>query len=230
MSIAGIYKILNVTNGKYYVGGSLDIHRRWQQHKSYLRKGTHDNDYLQKSWNKHGSSSFVLEIVEELPLAKHRTDIHVIEQKYLTVAESERTKTYNLNFEATGGKLDDYAIQKLMGENNPMYGRRGKNHPSYGYKHTMEAREAISKFHLGKPKSSDARKKMSEAAKKLIVPNALDKRIWHFVNVNGSEYLGIQYDFRKHFDLTRSKVNEMVNGKRKQYRGWKSSPWMPTKS
>ena len=33
MAICGIYKITNNLNGKSYIGYSIDIQRRWSQHK-----------------------------------------------------------------------------------------------------------------------------------------------------------------------------------------------------
>ena len=33
MPICGIYKIGNKVNGKCYIGQSIDIKRRWRQHK-----------------------------------------------------------------------------------------------------------------------------------------------------------------------------------------------------
>ena len=62
--ISGIYKIVNKIDGKYYVGSSCDIHRRWKTHIYYLTRNRHINDYLQNAWNKYGNNSFELLIVE----------------------------------------------------------------------------------------------------------------------------------------------------------------------
>lgn len=37
----------------------------------------------------------------------------------------------------------------LQGKNNPMYGKTGKAHPAYGYKHTEENRKKISESQMG---------------------------------------------------------------------------------
>ena len=52
ISTIGIYKIINKVNGKYYVGSSLNINKRWSVHKSALSKNKHHNDHLQNAWNK----------------------------------------------------------------------------------------------------------------------------------------------------------------------------------
>jgi group I intron endonuclease len=54
----GIYKITNLVNNRYYIGSSLDIKRRWDTHRRMLNKNNHHNDFLQKSWNKHGGDNF----------------------------------------------------------------------------------------------------------------------------------------------------------------------------
>ncbi len=99
---SGIYKIINKINGKYYVGSSNDIdgfHGRWYEHINDLRSNRHDNDHLQKSWNKYGADAFKFVIVEKvLP-----RQLLATEQIYLNIASSEKDRTYNLNFLSTGG-------------------------------------------------------------------------------------------------------------------------------
>ena len=46
-----IYKITNITNGMVYVGQSVNIIKRWNEHKRNLRKGAHENKKLQNAWN-----------------------------------------------------------------------------------------------------------------------------------------------------------------------------------
>ena len=60
----GIYKILNKTNNKVYVGSSVNISNRQYKHFWMLKKGIHDNIYLQKSFNKNGDDNFTFEILE----------------------------------------------------------------------------------------------------------------------------------------------------------------------
>jgi len=60
----GIYKILNKTNNKVYVGSSVNLSNRQYKHFWMLKKGIHDNIYLQKSFNKNGDDNYTFEILE----------------------------------------------------------------------------------------------------------------------------------------------------------------------
>jgi group I intron endonuclease len=69
--ICGIYKITNKVNGKVYIGQSVDIYRRWKQHKK-IGQGLNEtkyqrnkNDPLYRAINKYGVDNFNFEIIEE---------------------------------------------------------------------------------------------------------------------------------------------------------------------
>lgn len=63
--ICGVYKIVNMINGKFYIGSSNDIKKRWVQHQNALNECTHGNAHLQNAWKKYGSKNFKFEIIEE---------------------------------------------------------------------------------------------------------------------------------------------------------------------
>jgi group I intron endonuclease len=64
---AGIYGIRNTVNGKWYVGSSINIQRRWQKHTQRLRTGKHENTKLQRAWNKYGENAWEWVIFQYLP-------------------------------------------------------------------------------------------------------------------------------------------------------------------
>lgn len=63
----GIYRIVNTVNQKSYIGKSVDIERRWSDHRRQFRKGKHFNGHLQRSWDKYGEQAFLFEILEVVP-------------------------------------------------------------------------------------------------------------------------------------------------------------------
>lgn len=63
-NVSGIYIIRFSHSDKVYVGKSRRMHARWISHKSFLRRGKHNNRHLQAAWNKHGEACFRWEIAE----------------------------------------------------------------------------------------------------------------------------------------------------------------------
>jgi group I intron endonuclease len=71
----GIYAIVNLTNGRHYVGSAINIRKRKAVHLCELRKGKHDNSKLQRAFNKYGEAEFrfdVLELVADTTLLIER--------------------------------------------------------------------------------------------------------------------------------------------------------------
>lgn len=64
-NICGIYCIKNVYNNKRYIGQSINICKRWQDHQSDLRNNQHVNIHLQAAYNKYGEDCFRYFIIEE---------------------------------------------------------------------------------------------------------------------------------------------------------------------
>ena len=58
---SGIYTITSLIDNKIMVGQSVNINNRLGQHLYHLKKGTHDNPHLQKSFIKYGESNFLFE-------------------------------------------------------------------------------------------------------------------------------------------------------------------------
>ena len=120
--ICGIYMILNRTNNKVYIGQSIDIHKRWTKHRRELRNNKHDNDHLQKSWNRDGEQYFDFIILCECPQNK----LNEMEQYYILCFNSKyREFGYNKDM---GGKAKTFIRETTkkrlreanIGENSPV--------------------------------------------------------------------------------------------------------------
>jgi group I intron endonuclease len=62
--MSGIYEIVNLVNGKRYVGSAVNLSLRWRQHLRGLRAKQHANRHLQSSFDKHGEASFEFRVIE----------------------------------------------------------------------------------------------------------------------------------------------------------------------
>ena len=110
---SGIYKIRNKINGKYYIGSAKNINYRWITHRKLLKSNKHFNRHLQSSWNKHGKENFDWVIVKQFPNTITKNELLLAEQKYLDIVKTERNKSYNLNFNSSGGELSDESKKKI---------------------------------------------------------------------------------------------------------------------
>lgn len=59
----GIYRILNLKNGKFYIGSAKNLGNRLATHIKDLKYKKHHNPHLQAAWNKYGSNAFAFEAI-----------------------------------------------------------------------------------------------------------------------------------------------------------------------
>lgn len=152
---SGIYRILNINNGDFYIGSSKNLEKRWMIHKSKLKTGKHINCILQRSWNKYGEKTFTFEIIELC----NSDNLFEREQFYLDNLKPK----YNIGLKADGGDNltnnpnRDNIIKniseslKLMYENmsDEEKNKRSENlkgykNPNFGNKWSDESREEAS--------------------------------------------------------------------------------------
>ena len=143
---SGIYMIENKVNGMRYIGQSDNIPKRWVQHRSDLRGNRHDNDHLQKAFNKYGEDAFTFQVLEEMPV------------QFLDVAEIWwinylDTFKHGYNMTAGGestrglvpwnkGKHRSERIRKILSESAKK--RTGEKNPFFNKNHTEETRKKLS--------------------------------------------------------------------------------------
>ena len=97
--LSGIYTITNRSNGKVYIGESLDIYRRWhEEHIPQLRNNCHYNKELQNDFNEYGEDNFNFEILERYsednPITT-KARILILEGYYITQFKKSGVDLYN---------------------------------------------------------------------------------------------------------------------------------------
>jgi group I intron endonuclease len=138
----GIYKITCTANGKFYIGSSVNLRRRHYEHFHKLQTNAHANKHMQSAYNKHGSETFIFEILEVLPETIEHKQALIIEQKYLD----------ELN-----------PCDRNIGFN--MCRNVGNPRTCEEYVCSEETRQKRSKSLKGKPKSEQFKQFMSELTK-----------------------------------------------------------------
>ena len=183
--IIGVYKISNIVSGRYYIGYSTNITKRFKSHCYKLKQNIHDNIFLQRAYNLDGEDKLKYDIIH---ICDTMDEAKEIELKYL-IDLSIRDKLYNLNFNNSGGDLltnhpDKEKIREriihsfketlsnmTVEERSQKYGKLGEKNGMYGKTHTVETRQKLSEMHKGntycrgKKASEETKKKMSENAK-----------------------------------------------------------------
>jgi len=172
----GIYKIECIPTGKIYIGSSDFIYRRFGAHRRVLNKNKHDNEYLQRAWNKHGSINFIFSVVEicsEVDLLSR--ELYFM-QKYKSFLRKFGFNLVNNPIRKTHSEETKLKLsKKRIGCLNPFYGKEhskeakekisrfscGKNNPFYGRKHTSESKEKISKSSKSRTHPLSSREKVS---------------------------------------------------------------------
>lgn len=134
---SGIYKIANKVTGEIYIGSSVNINNRFRYHKSKLIKNCHDNDHLQKVFNKYGLENLSFEIIE---IVNDVTNLIKLEQYYI---DSLNPK-YNI-CKITGSCLGI----KLTKEHKL---KLSKNNAKY-WKDKKRSKETKNKISIGNEKS-----------------------------------------------------------------------------
>ena len=144
----GVYKITNTTNGKFYVGSSKNIKKRWNEHKWALKNGRHWNAPMQNAFNKYGDV-FSYEVIEE---ASEELLLRDREQHYIeSLGACKRSVGYNLS--------EMVNCVCLSGERHWLYGKTwseeakkklsnsisGQKHPLYGTHVSKETKEKMRK-------------------------------------------------------------------------------------
>lgn len=143
----GIYWIRNRINGKFYVGSSKDIEKRFQQHRSHLNKGVHANRHLQGAWKQYGETAFNFEVLEECSC--DADELLEIEQWYL-----ENSRCCDEKF---GYNIDTCANCQ-----------RGRHNRNFGKRRSEETKVKLRAANIGKKASCDTRMKMSASRMKRI--------------------------------------------------------------
>jgi len=137
---SGIYQVINLANGKIYIGSAKNFRIRFADHLRKLRGGNHPNRYLQNVFNQN-PNCLRFTIVELVKLDK----LIAIEQKYLDVVFDNQTNCYNMcptAGSALGRKHSEETKQKIAN------GNRGKVR-------TLEMR--LVQSYLGKIKATNSK-------------------------------------------------------------------------
>lgn len=208
MQKSGIYKIQNLTTGKFYIGSTKNFRERKYRHFRHLSLNKHHSLYLQNSYNKYGKDSFVFEVLAHCPpeyLIK-------LEQWFLDNLKPEYNVSVTANcFYNFGYKHTEETRKKISKAN------KGKKKPdSYlatriGVPRTEETRKKISESNMGRIHSSNTIEKIINSTKFRCKPVLQYDMKDNFIKEWRSQKLAATT-----LKLKVSRISECAHGKRKQ--------------
>ena len=111
--MTGIYKITNKINNKIYIGQSINIARRWQEHRqrAFNINGSQYNIPLYKAIRKYGLNNFSFEILEECI----KTKLDEKEQFYIQKYNSNNPIFgYNLTAGGSASKPSKLSNEEIL--------------------------------------------------------------------------------------------------------------------
>jgi len=221
-NVSGIYKIINLVNGKFYLGSSNNCHQRWMEHLSDLRRNCHHSIHFQRAWNKYGEENFIHEIIEAV---ENIELIIEIEQYWLDNLQPYlKDKGYNIC--SIAGKTTGF---KHSEETKQLLSEKGK-----GLKRSNETKQRISEGLKGINTWTKGAKQSEEHIKKRFenligvprpqeVKDKISKKALMFSKDNEfiKEYFPISSAKQDGFDT--SAIVKCCKGKLKHYKGfiWK---------
>lgn len=101
--IYGVYTILCKNSMKFYIGSSLDLKKRRQQHLSNLRANRHHSYRMQKDFNEFGENGFVFYVlkppykIEERDKKSVQRELKYQEQNYI----DQYRPYYNIDYDTS---------------------------------------------------------------------------------------------------------------------------------
>ena len=148
-----VYKIINKTNGKLYIGKTVKtLKHRWDKHILMAKRKT--NRCLYDAMNKYGYENFEIIKIGE---AKDPKKLNELEIFYIDKHKTlDRKYGYNMTAGGDGGPMSPESLQKMIDKKT-------------GVPLSEEHKRKISEAHMGRPKGSMQEKqkeKLSKAIKK----------------------------------------------------------------
>lgn len=173
--MSGVYKIQSVIkSSRFYIGSSVNITRRWKHHISRLKLNKHENNKLQRHFNKYGESDLQFSILIECD----RKDL-IRNEQYFIDKLNPYFNILKIAYSALGFKHSKKTIEKqkkikISDEHKAILREKLKgNKNSVGIKRTDAQKQHLRELHMGdknpqygKHRSDETKKKMRETVAK----------------------------------------------------------------
>ena len=185
---SGIYKIVNIINGKFYIGSTKNIKERCAEHFNRLKNNSHHSVKFQNDYDIYGRDAFVCEVIEEIPYegGANREKMYEREQYWIDKLDA-KNKGYNIADSKFGDALTHHPLRENIieritntarknisemtpeerkekwGQNGALNGMYGRHRTDEERKHLSEVNKGRTPPNKGKHHSEETKKKLSKA-------------------------------------------------------------------
>lgn len=148
---SGLYLITCISIEKHYVGESEYATRRLNAHKSALRRGVHENNEMQKDFDKYGINDFLF---QKLHFGKSFSKEERQKFETLLLSTLPQQKRYNLfiDWRKRGSETNPFYAKHHSPENRAVLSAAKQSVPSplVGHSQTDEVKQRVSEANRGK--------------------------------------------------------------------------------
>jgi len=184
MGCGGIYQIQNQSNGNRYVGSTVNLNKRWAAHLCTLRHRRHDNQHLQRAFDKYGEGAFAFCVIEHIDdalrlIPREQYYLNILKPEYNMAPTAGSSLGYRHTEEARRKMSELWTAKRRQVRREMLEGKavsnetRGKMSRAW----TAERRQAQGDRIRGVALSEETRAKISVAMKGKIVSDATRQKL-----------------------------------------------------
>jgi len=207
LNSSGIYKIVNMINGKVYIGKTINFRKRYTNYKCKFKnqdvRGI--NEYFLNSINKHGAENFKFSVVEVCsPSDAAERELYWMDQ----YDSLNPKKGYNLRRDSSTGLIVDQRTRDKISE-------RIKKEYAEGVRNAKDVSDFFSNFWKNNPCVKENMKaSVSKARMSYFLQSSLEGQpitLWEGINQIIENNKGFKFQ----------NIYAACNGSKKSYRGYR---------
>ena len=223
--VTGIYGLRNKINGKWYVGQSVDIYKRW---KSYRILKCKSQPKLYRTLKKYGYDTFEKVVIEECDSVEWILDYREMYWiRHLNSVKNGYNVSHGGSTNTNRGLIMSTSTKSILSRKSTLQWRRQRRDPrrmQQIVKKLSSAQKLAWQSVSAKTNHETAMRKVwnTESHREKMIDSYLRKPKHTFVRQDGVTFTGTRYEFLQAFsELHDGCISSILTGHRKSHKGWR---------
>lgn len=222
--MVGIYRITNLVNGKTYIGQSIDIKRRFYEHRCISHES---NIHLRRALEKYGKDNFKYEVLEKCDVSeldeKEIYYISTLKPEYnVSNGGQSSLKTYPEEVKKVISQKAKAQWERMTDEEKKYRVEHNLKGPQKGHLVSAETRKKLRDKNLGKKQSAETinKRKQTIIEKKkngYVQTNAGHRK--KIVCVETREIFDSVKEAGERLNVNPSNISNVLKGRQKSVKG-----------